>query len=49
MVIIEEWVDTAALDSHFTTAHFKRVAAVLDQILAAPFNLEFLTPITPPR
>jgi quinol monooxygenase YgiN len=44
MVIVEEWVDHAALDHHFTTPHFRRVAAVLDEILAEPFALKKLTP-----
>lgn len=44
MVIVEEWVDEAALDFHFTTPHFKRVAGVLDEILAEPFTLTRLAP-----
>jgi quinol monooxygenase YgiN len=43
MVIVEEWVDRAALEYHFTTSHFKRVAAVLEEILAEPFTLTMLT------
>ncbi len=43
MVIIEEWVDKAALDFHFTTPHFHKVAAALEEILAEPFQLKFLT------
>jgi quinol monooxygenase YgiN len=43
MVIVEEWVDKAALEFHFTTRHFKRVAAVLEEILAEPFTLTMLT------
>lgn len=42
MAIIEEWVDKAALDFHFTTPHFKRIVAVLDEILAEPFGLKLL-------
>jgi quinol monooxygenase YgiN len=40
MVIIEEWVDKAALDFHFTTPHFHKVAAALKEILAEPFQLK---------
>lgn len=39
MIIVEEWASQAALDHHFTTAHFRHVAAVLDEILAEPFRL----------
>ncbi|WP_166350976.1 putative quinol monooxygenase [Phytoactinopolyspora limicola] len=39
MIIVEEWASQAALDHHFTTAHFRHVAAVLDEILAEPFTL----------
>jgi quinol monooxygenase YgiN len=44
-IIIEEWADQAALDLHFDTAHFKRVARVLEDILTRPFNLARLSPI----
>jgi quinol monooxygenase YgiN len=44
MVIVEEWIDRAALEFHFTTPHFKRVAAVLTEILAEPFTLRMLAP-----
>ncbi|MDI2128251.1 putative quinol monooxygenase [Yinghuangia seranimata] len=43
MVIVEEWDDRAALDFHFTTPHFKHVVGVLDELLAAPFRIRFLT------
>jgi len=33
MVIIEEWTGETALEEHFATPHFKRVAKVLDEIL----------------
>lgn len=42
IAIIEEWVDKAALDFHFTTPHFHKVKAVLDEILAEPFDLKLL-------
>jgi quinol monooxygenase YgiN len=42
MIIVEEWVDQAALDHHFTTPHFKRVVGVLDELLAEPFTLKML-------
>jgi quinol monooxygenase YgiN len=38
-----QWVDKAALDFHFTTPHFHKVAAALEEILAEPFELKFLT------
>lgn len=37
MIIVEEWVDQAALDHHFTTPHFQQVADALRTILARPF------------
>ncbi|WP_433256063.1 putative quinol monooxygenase [Streptosporangium sp. CA-135522] len=43
MVIVEEWADQAALDLHFTTPHFKHVVDVLDELLAAPFQIRYLT------
>ncbi len=45
MVIVERWIDDAALAVHFQTPHFKHVAAVLDEILAEPFTLTRLTPV----
>jgi quinol monooxygenase YgiN len=45
MVILEQWVDEAALDHHFTTPHFNRVVAALEEILAEPFALLRLTPV----
>lgn len=45
MVIVEEWVDAAALEHHFTLPHFEHVAAVLAEILAEPFTLRRLTDI----
>ncbi|MEV6427975.1 antibiotic biosynthesis monooxygenase [Nocardia sp. NPDC051463] len=43
MIIVEEWVDSAALDYHFTLAHFEHLAVVLDEILAEPFTLRRMT------
>lgn len=48
MIIIEEWVDEEALKLHFDTPHLKRVAAVLDEVLAEPFALRMLTPACEP-
>jgi quinol monooxygenase YgiN len=39
VILVEEWQDQAALDLHFDTPHFKRVAGVLEDMLARPFNL----------
>jgi quinol monooxygenase YgiN len=44
MVIVEDWLDQAAVEFHFTTSHFKRDAAVLTEILAEPFTLRTLAP-----
>jgi quinol monooxygenase YgiN len=33
----KEWTGEDALEEHFGTAHFKRVAEVLDEILVEPF------------
>ncbi|MFE3526516.1 putative quinol monooxygenase [Streptomyces sp. NPDC059161] len=43
MIILEEWVDSEALDYHFTLPHFQHVAKVLEEILAEPFTLQKLT------
>jgi hypothetical protein len=43
MVIIEEWTGEEALEEHFATPHFKRVAEVLDEILVEPFAATTLT------
>jgi autoinducer 2-degrading protein len=43
VVLVERWVDRAALDFHFTTPHFKDVAAKLEELLAEPFTLDEFT------
>ncbi|HEY0278832.1 MAG TPA: putative quinol monooxygenase [Solirubrobacterales bacterium] len=45
VAIVERWVDEAALEEHFETPHFKRVAIVLEELLAEPFKLTRLAPI----
>ncbi|WP_436771350.1 putative quinol monooxygenase [Yinghuangia sp. YIM S09857] len=45
MIIVEEWVDAAALEHHFTLPHFARVAKALDEILDEPFTLRRLTDV----
>jgi len=45
MICLEEWADDAALEFHFQTPHFKKVAAVLDEILSTPFTLRRLTQV----
>jgi quinol monooxygenase YgiN len=44
IILLERWVNRAALDHHFTTPHFTAVAAKLEHKLAEPFQLEHLTP-----
>jgi quinol monooxygenase YgiN len=39
VVLLEEWVDEAALAAHFHTPHLKECAAALDEILIEPFEL----------
>ncbi|MFX0576209.1 putative quinol monooxygenase [Nocardia nepalensis] len=39
VVLLEEWVDEAALAAHFETPHLKECAATLDEILIEPFQL----------
>ncbi|MFE7800702.1 putative quinol monooxygenase [Nocardia sp. NPDC057440] len=39
MVLLEEWVDAAALAEHFATPHLKQGAAALEEILAEPFQI----------
>lgn len=43
MICFEEWTDEAALEFHFQTPHFNKVARILDEILATPFTLRRLT------
>ncbi len=43
MICFEEWADEAALEFHFLTPHFQKVAGILDEILATPFTLRRLT------
>jgi quinol monooxygenase YgiN len=43
MVIIEEWTSEDALEEHFATPHFNRVAEVLGEILVEPFTATTLT------
>lgn len=45
VVCLEEWEDEEALQFHFTTEHFKTIAALLDDLLAEPFQLRRLQPI----
>ncbi|MFV2172903.1 putative quinol monooxygenase [Actinomadura sp. LOL_016] len=45
MIIVEEWIDIAALDFHFSLPHFKHVAQVLEEILAEPFTRRRLTDV----
>ncbi|MFI6869674.1 putative quinol monooxygenase [Nocardia sp. NPDC050406] len=42
MVLVEEWTSAAALEQHFTTAHFDHVRGVLDRILAEPMVIRRL-------
>jgi quinol monooxygenase YgiN len=39
MVLLEEWVDAAALAEHFETPHLKQGAAALQEILAEPSQI----------
>jgi (4S)-4-hydroxy-5-phosphonooxypentane-2,3-dione isomerase len=43
MIIVEEWSSEAALEEHFATPHFRKVAAALEEILERPFTLSRLT------
>ncbi|MFD0690258.1 putative quinol monooxygenase [Actinomadura fibrosa] len=45
IVLLERWVDRAALEHHFATPHFAAVAAKLERSLAEPFRLEHLTEV----
>lgn len=42
MVLLEQWSTADALEAHFTTAHFRRVRAVLASVLAEPMVIERL-------
>ncbi|APA97544.1 putative quinol monooxygenase [Nocardia seriolae] len=42
MVVVEEWKDADALEQHFATDHFRRIAAVLDEIVAEPMVIRRL-------
>lgn len=39
VVLLEEWVDEAALAAHFETPHLKECAAILDEILIEPLHV----------
>lgn len=43
VIFIEKYVDQAAFDLHASTPYFKAFAAKLDQLLAEPLQLKFLT------
>ncbi|MVU83276.1 antibiotic biosynthesis monooxygenase [Nocardia sp. ET3-3] len=42
MVVIEEWVDSDALEKHFATEHFQHIAGVIGEILAEPMTIKQL-------
>lgn len=46
VVLLEEWVDEAALATHFETPHLKEAAAILDEILIEPFHLRRFHEVT---
>ncbi|MGY4101048.1 putative quinol monooxygenase [Nocardia sp. R16R-3T] len=39
VVLVEEWVDEAALAAHFDTPHLKECAAILAEILIEPLRV----------
>jgi len=39
VVLLEEWVDEAALVAHFETPHLKECVEALEEILIEPFQL----------
>lgn len=39
VVLLEEWVDEAALAAHFETPHLKECAATLEEILLEPLQI----------
>ncbi len=47
MLLVERWVDRAALEDHFATPHFRAVAAKLETLLTRPFEIEELTTVGP--
>jgi quinol monooxygenase YgiN len=46
MVLLEEWVDAAALAEHFETPHLKQGAAALQEILAEPSQIRQFSEIS---
>lgn len=46
MVLLEEWVDAAALAEHFETPHLKQGAAALQEILAEPSQIRRFSEIS---
>ncbi|MEU6559380.1 putative quinol monooxygenase [Nocardia nova] len=42
MVVVEEWQDADALETHFKTDHFQHLAGVLEGILAEPLIIRRL-------
>jgi quinol monooxygenase YgiN len=47
VVMVERWRDQDALDEHFATAHFARVAPRLAELLAEPIEIVELVPRNP--
>lgn len=41
LLIIESWASPQALEFHFSTPHFKQVAAQLENLLAEPFRISY--------
>ncbi|MCH4088636.1 MAG: antibiotic biosynthesis monooxygenase [Acetobacter sp.] len=44
-MFIERWESREALAAHMETPHFKKMAAALENMLAAPLQVHILTPL----
>ncbi|AQS85585.1 MAG: putative quinol monooxygenase [Acetobacter aceti] len=45
MIFIERWDSREALQAHMETPHFKKMAAILEPLLAAPLAVHILQPL----
>ena len=43
ILIVEEWTNKAALDAHFASPHFQRLAPQLESLLTEPAKITFLS------
>ncbi|BCI68201.1 putative quinol monooxygenase [Acetobacter aceti] len=45
LIFIERWDSREALQAHMETPHFRKMAAILEPLLAAPLSVHILQPL----